>query len=98
MHIPMTPEQMQQVLDFGTAAEELMQSPSFHSVIDALSHYHLSALVAAPIGDVGKEARDHHHTMHTAIREIATEITARVDAAQALSKQIDDQDEEDTIQ
>jgi hypothetical protein len=88
-------EEIQAVLECGDAARELMLQPAFHSTIDYLSNYHLSALVAAPIGESGREARDHHHTMHTAIREIATEITGRIAAADELRARLGAEQEDD---
>ena len=91
-------EEMQAILEFGDAAQELMLHPAFHTVLDYLSNYHLSALVAAPIGESGREARDHHHTMHTALREIATEITSRISAADEIRARFDAVSEQDTYE
>lgn len=61
--------------------------------------YHVAAMVAAPEGPAGAEARDHHHRMLCALRELAGEFTARASAAAEIEQAIAqrDADDEDEI-
>lgn len=77
-------EEIQAILDRGDAARELLGNSAFLAVLDDLSTFHLSALVAASPGERDRETRDHHHTMHTAIREIAQDIQGRAAAADEI--------------
>lgn len=77
-------EEIQFILERGEAAREMLGNPAFLAVLDDLSTFHLSALVSAAPGERDRETRDHHHTMHTAIREIAGEVQSRAAAADEL--------------
>lgn len=85
------------VLEAGNAARRLMANEDFLTIIDYLSTYHLQALVSAPVGPEGLAAREHHHTMHSALREIASELQGRAAAAEELAARVD-ADEEDIIE
>lgn len=93
----MTPPDPQVILDRGQAAAILMSDPTFLSVVDDLSHYHLAAIVAAPPGERGREARDHHHLLHYALSEIAGDLAGRVQTAEELKKLLQASDEDDDL-
>lgn len=52
--------------------------------MQSLEAFHVTAMVAAPEGPGGSEARDHHHRMLCALREIAGELAARALAADEI--------------
>jgi len=98
--LQLTPAEIDLVLTRGEDAALLMQNAAFLNVIDDISNFHLSALVAAPPGASSLEAREYHHTMHTAIREVAQEIQSRVAYAEELKLHIEqaiEANEEDDI-
>lgn len=55
-----------------------------------LENYHLSAMVSAPPGEDARTARDHHHVMLHALRELAEQlvlyVTAAVEARESLKE------------
>lgn len=63
--------------------------------MDDLTNYHLSALVAAPPGDRGKDARDYHHLLQHALTELVGQLKSYVEAGEAARKAVMDGDEED---
>ncbi len=97
MNINLSPEDAQRVLDRGDAGAELLANPSFIRVIDDASHYHLAGLVAAPVGESGREAREYHHTMHTALRDIVSDIQGHVAAAEDIRNRLAIIDEDDFV-
>jgi hypothetical protein len=67
--------------------------------MQALEAYHVAAMVAAPEGPSGQDARDHHHRMLHALRELAGGFTARALAAAEIETRLAEQgDEEDEIE
>jgi hypothetical protein len=96
----------QTVLDRGFDSEQLLQSAVFVSAMNDSANFHLTALVAAPEGPEGLSARDHHHRMLHAHREVeaqlrlyvqaALETSARITAAKALSADTSLDDNEET--
>jgi hypothetical protein len=76
------------VIERGRKCRELMQNAAFLDTLDHLSNYHLSALVACDPRESTREARDYHHAMHTAIREIARDIQANAQAGAELEDMI----------
>lgn len=95
MRINMSAEEAQRVLNRGVAAEELLANPAFVRVIDDLSMMHLSALVSAPPGAAALEAREYHHTMHSALKEIVSDIQGHVSAANEIRIRLDLDNSED---
>jgi hypothetical protein len=98
MHFKLSPAEVETILTRGENAKLLMENESFLSTVDDLSTFHLSALVAAPPGPAALDAREHHHIMHSALREIVTEIQSRIAAAEDLKVHIEqalEADEED---
>lgn len=91
----MLPPDPQLILDRGQAAALLMADETFLSVVDDLSQYHLAAIVAAPPGDRGREARDHHHLLHFALSEIAGELQGRVQTAEELKRLLKQQEDDE---
>lgn len=61
----------------------------------SLEAYHTQAMVQAPEGPDGAAARDHHHRMLYALRELASDIASRILAADEIEKQALEAQEED---
>jgi hypothetical protein len=93
------PENFEEVLEAGRAARGLAESPAYKDAMRDLEAYHIGAMVAAPEGPSGVDARDHHHRMLHALRELAGEIAARALAADEIEKALEVQaEEEDEIE
>lgn len=92
------PENIEEALGAGRAARELAESEAYRSAMQALEAYHVAAMVAAPEGPDGQAAREHHHRMLHALRELAGELAARSLAADEIEKSLREQDEEDEIE
>lgn len=86
---PITPEALEEALEVGRAARELIRLPAYVTALSGLEAFHVSAMVGAPEGPAGADARDHHHRMLHALRELATEFTARAQAATDIEAQLD---------
>lgn len=91
----MQPPDPQVILERGRNARELIASATFQSVVDDLSSYHLRALVAAPPGDTGRDAREHHHLLHYALSEIAAQLTGYVAAADEIERVLAEGDDDE---
>ena len=95
MDIPLT--EVERVIIQGHAARRLLRDEDFAEVLNALSDYHLAAMVAAPPGKADEGTRDHHHLMLHALREVHSEISRRASAlddideeAEANTEELDD--------
>lgn len=69
----------------GLRAASLLANPDFLWIIDDLTSFHLSALVAAKPGPAEADAVQYHHTMQHALTEIVGTLQqyAQVGEAQA---------------
>lgn len=65
--------------------------------MQALEAYHVAAMVAAPEGPKGSDAREHHHRLLVALRELHGELQGRAAAADEIEKSTDDEDDEDIV-
>jgi hypothetical protein len=63
--------------------------------LQGLEALHVAAMVAAPEGPTGGDVREHHHRMLCALRELATEFTARAQAAADIEARLEAADEAD---
>lgn len=83
----------------GHAARALLQAPSYVAAVQHLEVYHTSAMLSAPEGSRGVDAREHHHRMLCALREIHGELAARALAADEIERRLAEQadDPEDEI-
>lgn len=71
------------IIERGRNAAALVNNPTFQAVVDDLTSYHLSALVAAPPGERGKDARDYHHLLQHALTELCGQLAGYVEAGEA---------------
>ena len=78
----------QTVLDRGDDASRLLANPTFEAVMNDLSNFHLSAMVATPSGPLGAETRDYHHGLLAALREVHEALTGHVAAAAEMRARI----------
>lgn len=78
------------VLDRGLNAQELLQNSTFLAVIDDLSNYHVTAMVASPPGEAARAAREHHHLLHFAICEIVSTLQGYASTAIELQRTAED--------
>jgi len=85
---PLSADQAALLIERGAAAEALMQSAAFMSVVDDLTNYHLSQLVASPPGEPGRDAREHAHLMQYALTEICAEIQSRAEAGKQMQERL----------
>jgi hypothetical protein len=92
---PIDPEQARWLIERGEAAKQLMEQRAFLTVVDGLSNEHLTALMAAPPGPKGLEAREHHHLMHYALTAIVQELQTHVSAADEMKFRLQLRDEAD---
>ena len=81
-------DRVAEIIRRGNACRRLIADPDLIEVFNDLDTYHLSALVAAPTGPAGREARDHHHQQLASLRELLGELASR---AQALDAYEEDQ-------
>lgn len=88
----MTPPDIQAVLDRGSVAADLLAHPAYTTAMQELENYHLTAMVSAPPGDTAREARDHHHLMLHALRELAEQLAMHVAAAAEAREALKDTD------
>lgn len=79
---------LNEVLERGDAAEGLLQSDTFTSVMNDLSNFHVSAMTACHPTERDREARDYHHLMLHALREIVDELRSRIAAAQEIEDRL----------
>lgn len=89
-------DQLRAVIERGDKATSLLSNAAFLGIVDELTTMHLSALVAAPPGDAGREARDYHHLMQHSLTELVQTLQGYADAGeatkQALGSITDDDD------
>lgn len=86
---------MQAVIDRGSKAKDALEHPAVLAVIDDLTNYHLSALIAAPPGERGKEARDYHHLLQHALTELVGQLRSYAEAGEAALTAVRDGSTED---
>jgi len=77
------------VLKRGMACTELLNNATFLSVIDEVSNFHLTAMIRSPAGPSGADAREYHHTLHTAVAEIGQQVQMWAQAADQLQAFLD---------
>lgn len=83
------------IIERGHRAARLLGDAVFLGAIDDLSDYHLAALVAAPPGEQGREAREYHHLLHYALSELGGQIQGYVDTglvAEARQQALESED------
>ena len=86
----MNPPDPGAVLDRGLRAQELLQNSTFLAVIDDLSNYNVTAMVASPPGEASRAAREHHHLMHFAVCEIVQTLQGYAATAVELERSAQD--------
>lgn len=86
----------EEALEVGRACRDLIESPAYATVMQSLEAFHVAAMIAAPEGPSGADARDHHHRLLYALREIAGDFAMRTLAAGELEARLAErQDEEE---
>lgn len=84
----------EEALAVGRACRDLIESPAYATVMQSLEAFHVTAMVAAPEGPIGVDAREHHHRLLCALRELAGDFAMRTLAADELEARMGE-DEED---
>ena len=69
------------ILARGARAKSLLESEAFGEAMRDLEAYHVASMVSCLPGDAERGARDHHHLMLHALRELATTLAGHVEAA-----------------
>lgn len=85
----------QVILDRGEAAQALLANSVFTEAFNDAGHFHTEAMLASPEGPGGVQAREHHHRMILAHRDLVAQLRIYVSAAEELAERNDalDQDE-----
>lgn len=89
------PPDITAVLERGRVAAALLEQEAFVAVVNDLSNYHVAALVAAPPGASGTEAREYHHLMQHALTEIVAALRQHADTAAELREKLEQLNLED---
>lgn len=76
-------DRVAEIIRRGLACRRLLANDDLIEVFNDLDTYHLSALVACPVGPGGQATRDHHHQQLHSIRELLGEMQARATALDA---------------
>ena len=79
----------------GGAARRLLEGGEFTELMNAISNYHLTALVACDPGPAAQDDRNHHHMMLHTLREIAAAVQARAQELDALEESLAEPNEDD---
>lgn len=94
--IAYTPTEMEAIRLAGEQAQELHESPAFINTMNDLSNLHLTALAACrPVVESDREARDYHHLMLHALKEIEAQLTTRISYGQEMALRLLEVTEED---
>lgn len=91
--IPLPDPQL--VLDRGEAAEALLANTVFNDAFNDAGDFHTAAMLASPEGPAGVEAREHHHRMILAHRDLVAQLRLYVSAADELLERNDALDAQD---
>lgn len=62
------------VIERGLAAAALLKSELFAQAMNDIANFHTVAMIAALEGPTGTDAREHHHRMLAASREIVDQL------------------------
>ena len=90
-------EQARLIIERGQRAADLLANPSFQWIVDDQTQYHLAALVAAPPGPRGCDARDYHHLQQHALSELVATLTGYAQAgAEQAARLVAIGDDDDT--
>ncbi len=84
-----------EALRVGRAARTLIAHPAYLEAMQAVEAYHVSAMVACPEGPRGVDTLSHHHRMLAALRDLASELAARAEAATQAEKSQDEPEDDD---
>lgn len=85
MHLP---QDLQEALERGVHARDLMAQPAFTETVDYLTNYHLAAMVAARPGSKDREALEYHHLMQHALTEIVSTLVGFRNAADEIEARL----------
>lgn len=85
----------QAILDRGEAAEALLANKVFNDAFNDAGDFHTAAMLASPEGPSGVEAREHHHRMILAHRDLVSQLRLYVAAAEELVERNDALDDPD---
>ena len=85
-----TPDQLQGMIEEGTAASAVLSLPTFLRVVDDLTHLHTARILTAPVGAAGLEERERNHALHVALTEIVQELIARRAAGEQAQQELED--------
>ena len=86
--VPVVPE-VEALISRGNAAKALLDNPDFHAVVNDLTNFHLSAMVASPPGEKGKDARDYHHLLQHALTEIVNTLKGYADTGENMLRAVE---------
>ena len=89
-----SPDFLAAKIEEGAACAAVLSLPAFARVVDDLTNLHTARILAAPVGEAGREERERNHALHTALTEIVQELLMRrevgAQAEEALAQDEDD--------
>lgn len=86
---------LEEALAVGRAARDLLETEAYLTAMRAQEAFHIAAMVSAPEGSKGTDAREHSARMLHAYRELHSELEARASAATEIEKLLAEQTDED---
>jgi hypothetical protein len=78
------------VIQRGERAQRLLGNDAFAWIVDDMTTYNLAALVAAPPGPRGLDAREHHHLIQFALSDIVATLQGYAAAGEAMQRVLTD--------
>ncbi|UYH50565.1 hypothetical protein N5W20_05405 [Candidatus Kirkpatrickella diaphorinae] len=85
----------EEMIERGLNAKALLENETFLAVVNALTNYNLTAMMASPPGQSGIEAREYHHLLQHGLTLICSELTAWKAAGEAEEALIEQNKEMD---
>lgn len=88
----------EELIEHGLAASALLNNPTFTGVMNTLSDFHLSAMLAcSPEDRKQMETRDHHFIMLKSLQEITETLVSQVQAGREIQKRLAATEEDEEI-
>lgn len=96
----LSPDQTMAVIERGDKCRWLLANETFLYIVDDLTTFHMAALVAAPPGSAGAEAREYHHLLQHGLSQIVAQLQSYANAGEAASKVLElmNRDEDEDIE
>lgn len=83
------PDEAQRLIARGASAHALVTSSSYLEAMRDLETLHVSAMLACSPGDADRPALVHHHTMLSALKDLAAQLAGYVVVGEELQADLD---------